>query len=128
MTQYLLSVRCVDGEAGEPMTDEQMRQSYQQVMALQAEMKSAGAWVFGGRPASPASPSSSGACASGLSCAASAWTRALPGQRRTGTPAAPGKRRKRPTPHVCQGTRSHRAHRGVREPAMGATAWRPLAC
>jgi hypothetical protein len=31
------------------MTDEQMRQSYQQVMALQAEMKSAGAWVFGGR-------------------------------------------------------------------------------
>jgi hypothetical protein len=49
MTQYLLSVHSVDGEAGEPMTDEQMWQSYQQVMALQAEMKSAGAWVFGGR-------------------------------------------------------------------------------
>ena len=49
MTQYLLSVHSVDGEAAEPMTDEQMRQSYQQVMALQAEMKSAGAWVFGGR-------------------------------------------------------------------------------
>ena len=49
MTQYLLSVHSVDGEAGEPMTDEQMRQTYQQVMALQAEMKSAGAWVFGGR-------------------------------------------------------------------------------
>jgi hypothetical protein len=49
MTQYLLSVHSVDGEAGEPMTDEQMRQSYQQVMALQTEMKSAGAWVFGGR-------------------------------------------------------------------------------
>ena len=49
MTQYLLSVHSVDGEAGEPMTGEQMRQSYQQVMALQAEMKSAGAWVFGGR-------------------------------------------------------------------------------
>jgi len=49
MTQYLLSVHSVDGEAGEPMTDEQMRQSYQQVMALQAEMQSAGAWVFGGR-------------------------------------------------------------------------------
>ena len=48
MTQYLLSVHSVDGEAAEPMTDEQMRQSYQQVMALQAEMKSAGAWVFGG--------------------------------------------------------------------------------
>jgi hypothetical protein len=31
MTQYLLSVHSVDGEAGEPMTDKQMRQSYQQV-------------------------------------------------------------------------------------------------
>jgi hypothetical protein len=49
MTQYLLSVHSVDGEAGEPMTSEQMQQSYQQVMALQAEMKSSGAWVFGGR-------------------------------------------------------------------------------
>ena len=49
MTQYLLSVHGVDGEAGEPMTDEQMRQTYLKVMALQAEMKSAGAWVFGGR-------------------------------------------------------------------------------
>jgi hypothetical protein len=49
MTQYLLSVHSVDGEPGEPMTDEQMRQSYQQVMALQTEMKSEGAWVFGGR-------------------------------------------------------------------------------
>ena len=45
MTQYLLSVHSVDGEAGEPMTDDQMKQTYQQVMALQAEMKSAGAWV-----------------------------------------------------------------------------------
>ena len=51
MTQYLLSVHSVDGEAGEPMTDDQMKQTYQQVMALQAEMKSAGAWVFGGRAA-----------------------------------------------------------------------------
>jgi hypothetical protein len=32
------------------MTGEQMRQSYQQVMALQAEMKSAGAWVSGWLP------------------------------------------------------------------------------
>ena len=53
MTQYLLSVHSVDGEAAEPMTDEQMRQSYQQVMALQAEMKSTGAWVFGGRLTEP---------------------------------------------------------------------------
>jgi hypothetical protein len=42
-TQYLLSVHSVDGEAGEQMAGEQMRQSYQKVMALQAEMKSAGA-------------------------------------------------------------------------------------
>jgi hypothetical protein len=49
MTRYLLSVHSVDGEAGEPMTGEQMRESYEQVMALQAEMKSAGVWVFGGR-------------------------------------------------------------------------------
>lgn len=49
MTQYLLSVHSVEGEAAEPMTGEQMQQVYQQVMDLQAEMKSAGAWVFGGR-------------------------------------------------------------------------------
>jgi hypothetical protein len=36
----------------------------------------------------PASPSSSGACASARSCAASAWTPAPPGRKRTGTPAA----------------------------------------
>jgi hypothetical protein len=53
MAQYLLSVHSVAGEAREPMTDEQMQQSYQQVMALQAEMKSAGAWVFGGRLTEP---------------------------------------------------------------------------
>jgi hypothetical protein len=49
MTQYLLSAHSVEGESGEPMTGEQMRQTYQQVIALQAEMKSAGAWLFGGR-------------------------------------------------------------------------------
>ena len=57
MTQYLLSVHSVDSEAtepGEPMTPEQMHEVYQQVMALQAEMKSAGAWVFGGRLHEPA--------------------------------------------------------------------------
>ncbi|MEY9966908.1 hypothetical protein ABIA33_004973 [Streptacidiphilus sp. MAP12-16] len=54
MTQYLLSVHSVDGEVREPMTDEEMQQSYKQVMALQQEMKSVGAWVFGGRLAEPA--------------------------------------------------------------------------
>ncbi|WP_329045683.1 YciI family protein [Amycolatopsis sp. NBC_01488] len=49
MTQYLLSAHSVEGEVRAPMTEEQMRQTYTQVMALEAELKSAGAWVFGGR-------------------------------------------------------------------------------
>lgn len=49
MTQYLLSAHSVESESRAPMTDEEMRQSYKQVMALQTEMKSAGAWLFGGR-------------------------------------------------------------------------------
>jgi hypothetical protein len=70
MTQYLLSVHSVDGQAGEQMTGEQMtgeqmRQSYQQVMALQAEMKSAGTWVFAPRiPATGRNGSSRHALAS----------------------------------------------------------------
>ncbi len=53
MTQYLLSVHSVAGEVRDPMTREQMQQSMQQVYALQEEMKSAGAWVFGGRLTEP---------------------------------------------------------------------------
>ena len=49
MARYLLSVHSVEGEAREPMTDEQMQQSYQQVLLIEEEMKSAGAWVFSGR-------------------------------------------------------------------------------
>jgi hypothetical protein len=54
MAQYLLSVHSIEGEAREPMTDEEMQQSYKQVMALQEDMKSRGAWVFGGRLTEPA--------------------------------------------------------------------------
>jgi hypothetical protein len=36
------------------MTDEEMQQSYQHVSSLEAEMKSAGAWVFAGRLHDPA--------------------------------------------------------------------------
>lgn len=59
MTQYLLSVHSVaadDSETGpaDPMTPEQMQQMMGQVYALQAEMKAAGAWVFGGRLTEPA--------------------------------------------------------------------------
>ena len=49
MTQYLLSVHTIDGEAREPMTAEDMAQSYNQIGVLEKEMKSAGAWLFSGR-------------------------------------------------------------------------------
>jgi hypothetical protein len=49
MTRYLLSVHSVEGEAREPMTDEEMQQSYKQVLLIEEEMKSAGAWIFSGR-------------------------------------------------------------------------------
>jgi hypothetical protein len=49
MTRYLLSVHTVEGEARDPMTDEEMQQSYRQVLLIEEEMKSAGAWVFSGR-------------------------------------------------------------------------------
>jgi hypothetical protein len=49
MPQYLLSAHSVEGETREPMTDEEMRQVMARVHALEEEMKSAGAWVFGGR-------------------------------------------------------------------------------
>ena len=49
MPRYLLSAHTIDGEAREPMTDEQMQHSWQEIQALEAEMMSAGAWVFSGR-------------------------------------------------------------------------------
>jgi hypothetical protein len=48
MTQYLLSVHSVQGEAREPLTEEEMRQFVERVGVLEEEMKSAGAWLFGG--------------------------------------------------------------------------------
>jgi hypothetical protein len=49
MTRYLLSVHSVEGEARDPMTDEEMQRSYKQVLLIEEEMKAAGAWVFSGR-------------------------------------------------------------------------------
>jgi hypothetical protein len=49
MTQYLLSAHSVEGEVRDPMTVEEIQHSYKQVSTLEAEMKSAGAWVFAGR-------------------------------------------------------------------------------
>ena len=48
MAQYLLSVHGVEGEVGEPVTDEEMQQSWTEIQVLNEELKSAGAWVFGG--------------------------------------------------------------------------------
>ncbi len=46
MKQYLLSVYSVDGEPAP--TDKAMRKAYRDVDALNAELQSAGAWVFAG--------------------------------------------------------------------------------
>ncbi len=49
MTRYLLSVHSVEGEAREPMTDEQMQEFMRKVGELEEEMKSADALVYSGR-------------------------------------------------------------------------------
>ena len=48
MAQYLLSVHSVEGEVGDPMTEEERRQFMERVGVLEQEIKSAGAWLFGG--------------------------------------------------------------------------------
>jgi len=48
MAHYLLSVSSAGGEAGPAMTEEQMQESWKQIQVLNEEMRSAGAWVFGG--------------------------------------------------------------------------------
>jgi hypothetical protein len=48
MAQYLLSVHSVEGEVGDPMTDEERQQSWKQIQVLNEELRSTGAWVFGG--------------------------------------------------------------------------------
>jgi hypothetical protein len=54
MAHYLLSVHSVEGEVREPMTDEELARSHQQLGVLEQELKSAGAWVFSGRLHDPA--------------------------------------------------------------------------
>lgn len=48
MAKYLLSLHSVEGEVGDPMTEEEMQQSWQKINVLNEELKAAGAWVFGG--------------------------------------------------------------------------------
>lgn len=49
MPRYLLSTHSAGGATREPMTEEQMRKAWAPIQALEAEMKSAGAWVFSAR-------------------------------------------------------------------------------
>jgi len=53
MAQYMLSVHSVEGDVREPMTDEEMQQSWKQIQVLEEEMKSVGALVFSGRLTEP---------------------------------------------------------------------------
>src|SRR2546428_6780748 len=53
MAEYLLSVQSVEGEGGDPMTEEEMQQSWEQIPVLKEELWSAGALVFGRVPAQP---------------------------------------------------------------------------
>jgi hypothetical protein len=53
MTKYLLSVHSVEGEVADPMTEEEMQQSWKQIQVLNQELRSAGAWVFSGRLTEP---------------------------------------------------------------------------
>jgi hypothetical protein len=49
MTRYLLSTHTIEGEQREPMSDEQMRETYQRLAAVEKEMSDRGAWVFSAR-------------------------------------------------------------------------------
>ena len=49
MTHYMLSVHSVAGQPREPMTEEEMRQGFEKIGVVEAEMKSAGALLFSGR-------------------------------------------------------------------------------
>jgi hypothetical protein len=43
MTRYLLSTHTVEGEEREPMREEQMRETYQRLAAIEQEMSDSGA-------------------------------------------------------------------------------------
>ena len=49
MVYYLLSVHSIEGEVAEPISDEQMQESWRQLQVVEQAMKSSGAWVFSGR-------------------------------------------------------------------------------
>jgi hypothetical protein len=49
MTQYMLAVHTPDAADRAPQTDEEMRQGYARIAGLEAEMESAGAFVYSAR-------------------------------------------------------------------------------
>jgi hypothetical protein len=49
MTRYLLSTHTVEGEEREPQREEQMRETYGRLTAIEQEMSASGAWVFSAR-------------------------------------------------------------------------------
>ena len=48
MSRYLLSVHSIEGEVGDPSTDEDMQNWFREIQSFHEEMKSSGAWVFTG--------------------------------------------------------------------------------
>ena len=54
MSQYLLSMHVVDGEVRDPMPPEEMEAFMERVIALEAEMRASGAFVFTGGLHGPA--------------------------------------------------------------------------
>ncbi|HEV3472834.1 MAG TPA: YciI family protein [Actinomycetota bacterium] len=48
MAKYLLSHHSVEGEAREPMSDDDMQRFMTRINALEEEMRSSGTYVFGG--------------------------------------------------------------------------------
>jgi len=53
MSQYLLSTYATEGVVREPMSSEDMQKFMERIMALEADMKASGAFVFTGRLHSP---------------------------------------------------------------------------
>jgi hypothetical protein len=49
MPKYMLSVHSCEGDVRPPMSAEEQQQAWQQITALESELKSAGAWVFSAR-------------------------------------------------------------------------------
>lgn len=49
MTRYLLSTHTVEGEARETTSQEEMRETYQRLAAIEQGMSDSGAWVFSAR-------------------------------------------------------------------------------